>query len=45
MEKRKTNMLSELIDDVIVEQQKLRENCKREGIPKDMVIFIFLARS
>ena len=53
MEKRKTNMLSELIDDVIVEysdtkeyiQQKLQENCKREGIPKDTVIFIFLARS
>ena len=40
MEKRKSNILSKLIDDIIVEypntkeyiQQKLQEKCKREGI-------------
>ena len=49
MEKRKTNMLLELIDDVVAEypetkeyiQQKLKEKCKREGISIDTVIFIF----
>ena len=49
MEKRKTNILLKLIDDIIVEyantkeyiQQKLQEKCKREGILKDTVIFIF----
>ena len=48
MEKRKTNILLELIDDIIVEypetkkyiQQKLQEKCKREEIPIDTVIFI-----
>ena len=50
MEKRKTNILLELIDDIIVEypntkeyiQQKLQEKFKREGILIDTVIFIFL---
>ena len=49
MEKRKTNILLELIDDIIVEypdtkeyiQQKLQEKCEREGILIDTVIFIF----
>ena len=49
MEKRKTNILVELIDDIIVEypdtkeciQQKLQEKCKREGTSIDMVNFIF----
>ena len=48
MEKHKTNILLELINDIIVEytetkkyiQQKLQENCKREEIPIDTVIFI-----
>ena len=52
MGKRKTNMLLELIDDIIVEypdtkeyiQQKLQEKCKREGIPIDTVIFIFFSK-
>ena len=47
MEKPKTNILLELIDDIIVEypntkeyiQQKLQEKCEREGILIDMVIF------
>ena len=55
MEKRKTNILLELIDDMINEypntkeyiQQKLYEKCDREGIPTDKVIlllsFFFLA--
>ena len=51
MEKRKTNILLELIYDIIVEyldtkeyiQQKLQKKCKREGILIDAVIFIFLA--
>ena len=49
MEKRKTNILLELIDAVIVEyldtkeyiQQKLQEKCEREGILIDTVIFFF----
>ena len=51
MEKRKTNILLELIDDIIAEypdtteyiQQKLQEKCKRKRILIDTVIFIFLA--
>ena len=51
MEKRKTNILLELID-IIVEypdtkeyiQQKLQEKCEREGILIDTVIFIFLSK-
>ena len=51
MEKHKTNILLELIDDIIVEyqntkeyiQQKLLEKYKREGILIDTVIFIFIA--
>ena len=47
MEKHKTNILLELIDDAIVKypnteeyiQQKLLGKCKREGILIDMVIF------
>ena len=47
MEKHKTNILLELIDDVIVKypnteeyiQQKLLGKCKKEGILIDMVIF------
>ena len=50
MEKRKTNILLELIEGIIVEypntkeyiQQKLQEKFKREGILIDTVIFIFL---
>ena len=49
MEKRKTNILLELIDDMINEypntkeytQQKLYEKCDREGIPTDKIIFFF----
>ena len=49
MEKHKTNILLELIDDIIVEyldtkeciQQKLQEERKGEGILVDTVIFIF----
>ena len=49
MEKRKTNILLELIDDIIVEypdtkewmQQKLQEKCERERILIDTVIFYF----
>ena len=48
MEKRKTNILLGLIDDIIVEypdtqeciQQKLQGKCKREEITIDTVIFI-----
>ena len=48
MEKRKTNILLELIDDMINEypntkeyiQQKLYEKCDREGIPTDKVILL-----
>ena len=48
MEKHKTNILLELINDIIVEypetkkyiQQKLQEKCKREQIPIDTVISI-----
>ena len=53
MEKRKTNILLELIDDMINEypntkeytQQKLYEKCDREGIPTDKIIlfYFFLA--
>ena len=51
MEKRKTNILLELIDDIIVEypdtkeyiQQKLQEKCEREGILIDTVNIFFLA--
>ena len=47
MEKRKSNILLELIDDNITKypntkeyiQQKLYEKCDREGIPMDKVIF------
>ena len=50
MEKRKTNILLELIDDMINEypntkeyiQQKLYEKCDREGIPTDKVILLLL---
>ena len=49
MEKRKTNILLELMDDIIIEypnnkeyiQQELHEKCKREGIPIDIVILFF----
>ena len=49
MEKRKTHILLELIDDIIAEyldtteyiQQKLQEKCKRKGILIDTVNFIF----
>ena len=49
MKQRKTNILLELIDDIIVEypntkeyiEQKLQEKCKREGILTGTVIFIF----
>ena len=49
MEKHKTNILCELIDDIMVEypdskeyiQQKLQEKCEREGILIDTVIFFF----
>ena len=52
MEKRKMNILLELIDDIIVEypgtkehiQQKLQEKCKREGILIDTVIFYFFSK-
>ena len=53
MEKPKTNILLELIDDIIVEypdtkeyiQQKLQKKCEREGILIDMVIFsVFLSK-
>ena len=48
MEKRKTNILLELVDDIILEyanskectQQKLYEKCDREEIPIDKVIFL-----
>ena len=51
MEKRRANILLELIDDIIVKypdpkeyiQQKLQEKCKREGIATEKIIFIFLA--
>ena len=49
MEKRKTNIILELMDDIIIEypnnkeyiQQELHEKCKREGIPIDIVILFF----
>ena len=49
MEKRQTNILLELIDDIIVEyldtkeyiQQKLQEKCEREGVLIDTVTFFF----
>ena len=49
MERRRTNMLLQLIDDVIVKyphteeyiQQKLQEKCKREGISIETVNVIF----
>ena len=52
MEKHKTNILLELIDDIMVEypdskeyiQQKLQEKCQREGILIDTVIFIFFSK-
>ena len=48
MEKRETNILLELIDDIITEcpntkeyiQHKLYEKCDKEGIPIDKVIFL-----
>ena len=48
MERRRANILLELIDDIIVKypdteeyiKQKLQEKCKREGIPIEMVNFI-----
>ena len=51
MKKHKTNILLELIDDVIVEyqntkgyiQQELLAKYKREGILIDTIIFIFIA--
>ena len=51
MEKRKTNILLELIDDIIIHypntkeniQQKLYEKYDREGIPIDKVILFFSA--
>ena len=50
MERRRTNILLELIDNIIVKypdteeymQQKLQEKCKREGIVIVTVKFIFL---
>ena len=47
MEKRKTNIILELIDGIIMEypntkeyiQQKLYEKCAREGMPIDKVTF------
>ena len=50
MERRRTNILLELIDDIIVKyphteeyiQQKLQEKCKREGMSIETVNFIFL---
>ena len=52
MEKHKTHILLELIDDIMVEypdskeyiQQKLHEKCQREGILIDTVIFIFFSK-
>ena len=52
MEKHKTHILLELIDDIMVEypdskeyiQQKLQEKCQREGILIDTVIFIFFSK-
>ena len=49
MEKRKTNILLELLDDIIIEysntkeyiQQKLHEKCDTEGITIDKVILFF----
>ena len=49
MEKRKTNILLELIADIVVKspgtkkyiEQKLQEKCKGEGMPIDTVIFFF----
>ena len=49
MKQRKTNILLELIDDIIVKypntkeyiEKKLQEKCKREGILIGTVIFIF----
>ena len=49
MENRKTNILLEVIDDIIIEypnsneyiQQKLYEKCDREGISIDKVILFF----
>ena len=48
MERRRANILLELIDDIIVKypdteeyiKQKLQEKCKREGIPIETVNFI-----
>ena len=53
MEKRKTNIALELIDDIIIEypdtkeyiQQKLQEKCEREGILIDTAMFMFLGKS
>ena len=50
MEKLKTKILLEVIDDIIIEypdtnefmQQKLNEKCDREGISIDKVIYFFL---
>ena len=52
MEKHKTHILLELIDDIMVEypdskeyiQQKLQEKCQREGILIDTVILIFFSK-
>ena len=53
MEKHKTNILSELTDDIIVEfpdtkeyiQQKLQKKCKRKGMPIDTIIFIIICKN
>ena len=49
MEKYKTNIALELIDDIIIEhpntkeyiEQMAQEKCKREGMLIDKVIFVF----
>ena len=49
MEKYKTNIALELIDDIIIQhpntkeyiEQMAQEKCKREGMLIDMVIFVF----
>ena len=53
MEKLKTKILLEVIDDIISEyldtnnftQQKLNEKCDREGISIDKVIYCFFSKS
>ena len=49
MERRRINILLELVDDITVKypdteeyiQQKLQKKCKREGIPIGTIIFFF----